>query len=247
MRKHFLPGVFLVLATWLSNCTYASNSPFITIGSAASASQVRWTPDPRRGSASSTMSGGRRGTASATCVESGRSDESLDPTLTLLVPDGNTALTTQARPTLTWYLKSEQVANMEFVLYHPEYANPVYTRALEATTGLIEVSLPESAALEAGVSYRWTVFVDCKSSNSSIYTRSFVERTEVPIELDANAVSPLDQAAFYAAQGVWYDALNLLIGAYRQDAQPNTLTELRNLLQQGNADIPIEVSLAVES
>lgn len=246
MRKHSLLGALFMLATWFSSSTYASNGYALTVSNAAAnTDRVRWTPDPRRGSASSTMSGGRRGTASATCALD--RNDSLDPTVTLLVPNGNAVLTTQAQPTLTWYLKSEQVADMEFVLYHPEYADPIYTQKLESATGLVEVTLPESAALEVGTSYRWTVFVGCQSSASSIYTRSFVERVEAHSDLDTSAMSSLDQAAFYASQGIWYDALNLLLGAYRQNAQADTLGELRNLLQQANTEIPVELCLAVES
>lgn len=246
MRKHASLGALFVLATWFSSCTYASNGYLWSVGSAASANQVRWTPDPKRGSASSTMSGGRRGSAVAACaLEGDRSSGYLDPAITLLVPDGDAVLTTEAQPTLAWYLKSNQAIDMKFVLHHPEHADPVYTQELKSAAGLVEISLPAAAALEVGVPYRWTVFVNCESSDSFVYTRSFVERIEAPSELDT-ITSSLDRAAFYASQGIWYDALNLLIGTYRQGAQADTLVELRSLLQQINTEIPVEVSLAVE-
>ncbi len=89
---------------------------------------------------------------------------------------------------------------MEFVLHHPEQADPIYTEALKSATGLMEVTLPNSVALEVGVPYRWTVFVSCRSSNFSIHTRSFVERTEAPNESELPTASSLDQASFYASQ-----------------------------------------------
>jgi len=194
------------------------------------------------------MSGGRRGSAAATCVSNSDSDsDRLDPAVTLLVPNGSVVLTTKAQPTLAWYLESEQAVDMEFVLHHPEHADPVYTKALKSATGLMEVALPDSAALEVGVPYRWTVFVSCNDSDFSVHTRSFVERIEAPDELTLPIASSLDQASFYASQGIWYDALNLLIGAYRQDAQSAALVELRSLLQQADAEVPIELSLSVES
>ena len=248
MRKRYLLSTLCVLAIWSSSYTSVHNSHRLTVGSAANASKVRWTPNPDRGSASSTMSGGRRGTASATCA----SDEHhLEPTITLLVPEETVAFTTKAQPTLVWYVEGDQAKEMEFVLFHPERANPVYVQEIQPATGLIEVTLPESAALEVGVSYRWTVLVACDHNDLLAHTRSLIERVEISSEmsnemLGVEAIS-LDQASLYASQGIWYDALNSLIGAYRQDAQTAVLQELYSLLQQANTEVPMELSLAVES
>ncbi len=244
MSKRYLLGAFCMLATWSSSYAPVHTSSRPTIGSAANADEVRWTPDPKRGRASNTLSGGRRGTASATCAL----DDRLKPAVTLLVPEETIALTTKAQPTLAWYVEGNQTAEMEFVLFHPEHADPVYTREIQSATGLVEVTLPESAALEVGVPYRWTVFVACDHDNFSVHTRSLVERIEVPnAALDVSAMSSLEQASLYASQGIWYDTLNSLIDACRQDARTIVLQELRSLLQQINTDVPIELSLAVES
>ncbi len=159
---------------------------------AAAQADVRWTPNPDRGSASSTLSGGRRATSASACAL-----VSLvpDPAVTLLVPDGATGLTTEAQPTLSWYLESNQTADMEFVLSHPDKATPVYTQRLRADSGLIEVALSKSAALEVGTRYRGTVFVTCNGGANKVHARSFVERV-ADSELDAmvSTLTPMERA-----------------------------------------------------
>lgn len=245
MSKRYLLGAFSVLAVWSCSHTPIHVSRHLTIGSAANADEVRWTPDPKRGRASNTLSGGRRGAVSATCAQG---DHSLRPAVTLLVPEEAIALTTKAQPTLVWYVEGNQAAEMEFVLLHPEHADPIYTKKIQSAIGLVEVTLPESAALEVGVPYRWTVSVTCDHDNFSVHTRSLVERVEMPNAApNTSVMSSFEQASFYASQGIWYDALNLLIDAYRQDAQIAVLQEFRSLLRQINTDMSIEPSLAGKS
>lgn len=244
MSKYHILGAFLALTTW--PCTYtpttSTQAAGLQVGAAAQAN-VRWTPNPERGSASSTLSGGRRGTSSAACA---LDDAQIpDPAITLLVPEGSQGLTTEAHPTLSWYLESKQPAEMEFVLSHPEKATPVYTKRLMAESGLVEVALPESIALEVGTRYRWTVFVTCNGGENKIHARSFVERV-VNSELAASvgAMTWMEQADAYAETGIWYDALNTLISGYREESQMSTLIEIRNLLDQANTEVPLELFLA---
>ena len=59
--------------------------------------------------------------------------------------------------------------------------------------------------------------------------------------------SPLELASSYAAQGIWYDALNTLVSAYREESEMDTLLEIRSLLRQADAEVPLDLSLAAES
>ncbi|NJM96952.1 MAG: DUF928 domain-containing protein [Phormidesmis sp. RL_2_1] len=248
MGKHHILGTFLTLAAWsiayVPGPTGIGFSSF-QVGAVAQAG-VRWTPNPDRGSASSTLSGGRRGASASACAL----DSSLpDPAITLLVPDGATGLTTEAQPTLSWYLESQQATDMEFVLSHPEQADPIYTKSVRAEAGLVEVILPASAALEVGTRYRWTVFATCNGGENEVHARSFVERV-ADSHLSAAGVAdmtPLDRAHAYAAQGIWYDALNTLVSAYREDGQISTLLEIRDLLEQAKTEVPLDLSLATAS
>ncbi|MGB7086516.1 MAG: DUF928 domain-containing protein [Phormidesmis sp.] len=244
MSKYSIVGVFLALAACSSTYVPASTSLSSgwQVGSPARA-DVRWTPNPDRGSASSTLSGGRRGASASACAPN---SQLSDPAVTLLVPEGATGLTTEAQPTLSWYLESETAADMEFVLSHPEQATPVYTQRLRSAQGLVEVALPAAAALDVGTRYRWTVFVACDGTAKEIHARSFVERiadsdleTSVPTMTTSS-----ERASAYAAKGVWFDALNALMSAYRTEPRPDTLSDLQALLEQAQADVPIESLLA---
>ena len=246
MSRYYILGAFLALATWSG--TFVSAAPSLAgslqVGSAAQAG-VRWTPNPDRGSASSTLSGGRRGAAASACAL----DSLLpDPAVTLLVPDGTTGLTTAAQPTLSWYLESENMTDMEFVLSHPDQATPVYTQRMSAAPGLVEVTLPESAALEMGTRYRWTVFVSCNNGDNEVHARSFVERVaDSELETAVDSMEALERAEAYAAKGIWYDALNTLVSAYREESQISTLLEIRDLLEQASTEVPLDLSLATAS
>lgn len=246
MSKYHIFGAFLALAAWSS--TYASathhQASRLQVGSAAQAG-VRWTPNPDRGSASSTLSGGRRGTSASACALDSLAPDSA---VTLLVPDGTTGLTTKAQPTLSWYLETHQAAEMEFVLSHPDRATPVYTQRLQANSGLVEVTLPDSAALEVGTRYRWTVFVTCNDGSNEVHARSFVERVaDSELETTVSTTTSIEKADAYAAKGIWYDALNTLIEAYQADSHLSTLLEIRDLLNQANIEVPLDLSSAAAS
>jgi hypothetical protein len=254
MSKYRFLGALLMLATWsgayVPNSSQASSQASSQgattqgrwqVGAVAQAG-VRWTPNPDRGSASSTLSGGRRGTSASACALDA---EIPDPAITLLVPEGSAGLTTAAQPTLSWFLESKNTVDMEFVLSHPDQATPVYTKHVTADAGLVEVALPESAALEVGTRYRWTVFVSCNNGENEVHARSFVERVaDSELAGSAGALSDLELASAYAERGIWYDALNTLINAYRDDSELNTLLEIRELLNQANTDVPLDLSLA---
>ncbi len=245
MRNFHILSAFLMLTAWSGSFTPAGPSTVgsFQLGSAANA-EVRWTPNPDRGSASTTMSGGRRGTPFAACA---LDDDRPDPAITLLVPDGGVNHTTQAHPTLSWFIESEDIVDMEFALSHPDQAEPIYIQQVQSKAGLVEVTLPNSVPIELGTPYRWTVFVKCEDGEYNVHTRSFVERVAESSVSSTTTMSPLERANAYAAQGVWYDALNTLVASYRQDREISTLVEIRDLLRQANAEVPLDISLATES
>lgn len=243
--KYRILGALLTLAAWSGSYAPATTQAGgFQIGSAAKAG-VRWTPDPDRGSASSTLSGGRRGTSASACALNSLEP---DPAITLLVPEGATGLTTKAQPTLSWYLESKDVAEMTFMLSHPDQATPIYTQQISAVEGLIEVPLPASAALEVGTRYRWMVFLSCNNGENEVHARSFVERVAGDtLAVDVSGLSQTQQAEAYAENGVWYDALNSLVSAYRAESQISTLLEIRELLEQADTEVPLDLSLATAS
>ncbi len=242
--KYRILGALVSLAAWSVSYAPAPQAIGLQIGTAAQAG-VRWTPDPDQGSASSTLSGGRRGTSASACALDSLAP---DPAITLLVPEGATGLTTKAQPTLSWYLESENVAEMTFMLSHPEQATPIHTQHISASEGLVEVSLPDSAALEVGTRYRWMVFLTCNNGENEVHARSFVERVaEDSVATDISSLSETQQAEAYAESGIWYDALNSLVSAYRAESQMSTLLDIRGLLEQADTEVPLDLSLATAS
>lgn len=209
----------------------------IEFGSAASASQtqrVRWRPNPKLGSARSTLSGGRRGSAIARCEAS---QTAKPATMTLLVPQSDQGLfTTEANPTFFWHTETDRPLTAQFILSDPASAEPIFTKTVAIDhAGTSRVALPTEVALKAGTRYRWTVLLACNGGASKeVVARSFVERIEnADLQQRIRSQSDLDRASSFAAEGFWYDAIAALIDAAQQD--PNhaqVKTELRSLLSQ---------------
>ncbi len=118
MSKYRVFGALLIVAAWPTTYISAPTGASVQIGAAAQAG-VRWTPNPERGSVSSTLSGGRRGISTSACVAVGKPDSAI----ILRVPKGATGLTGVAQPK-SGYLESQQTTDRKFVLSDPGQANP---------------------------------------------------------------------------------------------------------------------------
>jgi hypothetical protein len=168
-------------------------------------------------------SGSQRGGAS-------RGDcPNVSPHLTALVPLVKTAnstgnglvwgQTTVAQPTFWFYipyaLNSDHPA--EFVLLDEQnkyvYQTPLFSDETSMShSGIIRVKLPETVALEPGQIYQWVFMLNCEVDNP-IFTRGAIQRVAATPELTAQlaqASTPEAKARVYAANGIWFDALNLL-------------------------------------
>ncbi|MEO0757092.1 MAG: DUF928 domain-containing protein [Cyanobacteria bacterium J06648_16] len=194
-------------------------------------SQIRWRPNPDRGTASSTLSGGRRGAIATRCAADG-------PSLALLVPNqSESLLTTAVQPTVAWYVETERTVQMDLLLSHPDQAMPVYSKTLTADqTGMLQVTLPE---LESDIRYRWTVFLRCDRTTAEVYSRSFIERVTASHLAMPTHASGIERAGIYANAGIWYDACDTLLTHYQQTQQPELLAALHRLLSQASPDHPL--------
>lgn len=205
-----------------------------TTSSTQSTQRVRWTPNRRLGSARSTLSGGRRGQATASCDYS---TSTPSTTLALLVPNpGDGLFTTAANPSFFWHIDTSQPISARFILSDPKTAEPIFTKDLRIEeTGISRIDLPDNVPLQVGTRYRWTVLLACKPSTfGEVAARSFIERIAQPTPQNAlKTESPLDRAVRYASKGIWYDTLSTLITASQADpANPTLKAELRSLLTQ---------------
>lgn len=229
------PTIAWLVCVTLSFVTFSSfGALLLESASANSRQRVRWRPNPKMGSARSTLSGGRRGQAIAHC-EINRSTRPIAKAL--LVPQGEQSLlTTAANPTLFWYTETDRPVTARFILSDPTVADPVLTQTVEIDrTGVTRVALPAGVTLKSGVRYRWTVLLACGGGTSGeVAIRSFVERVEDAELLQrVQSQSLLDRAASFAAAGIWYDAIAALMDATQQDPENSHLKEeLRSLLLQ---------------
>jgi hypothetical protein len=198
--------------------------------------RVRWQPNRNMGSIGSTLSGGRRGHAIATCAAA----KALQPMAIIpLVPSGNTRLlTTSIRPTLHWYTNTTQAISVKFILSDPNAAEPLVIQDLEtAKSGIFGIVLPAQVQLKPGIRYRWTLWAVCPNSPASeITARSVIEVIDQPaLQTQVAGKSLLDQAVLYAENGIWYDALTAFMQARQQDpANPQVLAELQAFLMQAD-------------
>lgn len=164
-------------------------------------------------------------------------------------------LTTDERPSFWFYVPyTKDIANAsaEFVLQDSQ-ENEVYQNAvsLPEKPGVISVNLPSTTApLEVGKTYRWFFKVNCSGQESAsipIHVEGDVQRINLNSNL-ANQIAtaqPQEQIAFYAENGIWFDALNLL--AQLRKANPNNaslVSDWQSLLESirlGNiAKVPLK-------
>lgn len=177
----------------------------------------------------------------------------VETQLTALVPFTQTAptetdvwgFTTQANPTFLFYVPYSKDAGypMEFVLQDQD-ANIIYEKAiaLPDKPGIISVSLPTDApALAVDKQYRWFLTVECEQQNSSppIYVEGVIQRVQLKPEITQKleTVSPSEKFDIYAANGIWFDAAEILF-QLRQKNPQNTAIEnkWRNLLTSISLD-----------
>jgi hypothetical protein len=128
-----------------------------------------------------------------------------------LVPDTHVGLTTRAQPALPWFLSEDVGCRIDFVLNAPGRDQPLVEKTLEGPfrAGVQRVELSRfDVKLEPNVAYEWSVSIvrdperrarDAVAGGSILRRGSDSERTPAP-----------DDAARYANEGLWYDALDAL-------------------------------------
>lgn len=132
------------------------------------------------------------------------------------------ALTAAAHPTFWFYIPYAVTGDepAEFVLFD-DRRRMIYRKqdiVLSNEPGIVGISLPETApALEVGRMYRWNFQTRC--GGEVVFVEGWIQRAELDAEITAeiDRALPLEQAALYAENGIWYDALTLLGNLRRED------------------------------
>ena len=128
--------------------------------------------------------------------------------LTAIVPNSNTGLTTQANPTLFFYVPQTS-ATLELVLRDQDKE---YKQTYKSSEKAGIVSIPfNQASLEVGKKYRWSFSIICNPKERS--KDKFVEggikriKTEAQLTNKLATASPEERANLYAEAGIWQDSL----------------------------------------
>lgn len=134
-------------------------------------------------------------------------------------------LTASASPTFLFYIPYSLTPKLPalFIL-QDEQGNNIYQTSLTASStypSIAKVRLPATAPLQVGKMYHWYFVIDCHP-DAPPQVDGWVQRTVISPTLSnqLQQASPSQRVAFYAANGIWYDALMTLAqlrSAYPQD------------------------------
>ena len=133
--------------------------------------------------------------------------------LMAVVPQRNHGLTTAQRPNL-WIYLPETTAKQAILSIREEGNTPHWQQSVNLTeeAGVTGIKISDDAPiLEVGKNYQWAVILVCgdrPNPNDPVVT-SWIER--VAAETSQSSSLPLEKASNYAQQGIWYDALNVLM------------------------------------
>ena len=162
----------------------------------------------------------------------------LEDAVTLLVPQNHTATTVSARPTFFWNLSQKLSLPLRFTLLEPG-KKPILTKELKPEPGIIALKLPQnSAPLEVGKTYRWTVTVVCNPSKPSrnLFAQAWIERVSLPTEAQlSNYTKDTSFCSLsYAKAGIWYDALacNYEKLVQNQNTSDNSWQQFQTLIEE---------------
>lgn len=130
-------------------------------------------------------------------------------------------LTTSSRPTFWFYVpytssSAESSSHAQFTLRDTE-SNEVYRSkvALPTNPSVINITLPSNVALQVNKPYQWFFKVRCAEQQAAsvpIYVEGSIQRVNLnpSIISQLETATPVQKAAIYAANGIWFDSINIL-------------------------------------
>jgi len=191
MSMRILAGVFLVILAVAEAGAQSAQQQ--------SSDEVEYRP-PLRGAPARRVGGSSRGSKTAL------------PAVSVLAPD-HVGLTVSEQPTLYWFISKPTAVRVELTLIDSDGARPLVEAAVKGDApGIHRLDLAQHGVrLKPDIEYQWSVSLvpnPDERSNDTIST-GVVKRIMAPPELAAKlgAAGKDAQAAVYAQQGIWYDAL----------------------------------------
>lgn len=157
-----------------------------------------------------------------------------------IAPQTNFGTTTQAQPTLLWYISASTAKVAEFELRNDQ-EEVIYVQPIQLTgeAGMLKLQLSQTQPLEVGQRYHWYFALVCDDQDRSgdVITEGWIERIPPNAELEnqLNQAEAIDRATLYAQAGIWYDALATLMDLQTTQFDQAVLSERwRNLLSSVN-------------
>jgi hypothetical protein len=146
------------------------------------------------------------------------------------MPSNEQALTVADHPTFFVYIPQTSAQKAMFVLrddnedYYYKTTLPISSKA-----GVVSFKLPADApALKSGKSYKWSFVLMCTAEirPDSPWVEGEIKRIEPNSGGTLDNLPPLERAALYGKNGIWYDTLASL--AEERRLQPDNLTLATN-------------------
>ena len=149
-----------------------------------------------------------------------------------LMPKRNYGLTLQEHPPIFIYLP--KTSAQQVVLVFRDETGESYERAflpINARTGIVNFTLPnEKPPLEVGKNYQWSLAIVCGETvqPEDPTFKGWVQRVaQTPeVESELRQKSAIEQAAWYGANGYWYDMLLAMVQAKQTHPDDVNLTKL---------------------
>lgn len=162
--------------------------------------------------------------------------------LTAIIPvtEQRLELTTLPHPTVLIYIPKTVAKTATFVIVDKSSDSMVYKTEinLQKQPGILAIEMPKNQPeLQAGINYRWTVSLECNSSNPP-FVQGWIKRIQPSSELTQalQEKTSADQWLVYANEGIWYDAIAAL--AVLRQAEPNN-PELESYWQKLLQDVKL--------
>ncbi len=167
----------------------------------------------------------------------------VSPNLYALAP-AHIGTTTYEHPTLYWYQSDATTAKIEIGINKEGKTEPVFETEFinERRPGIHKIELSKyKVKIEKGVEYEWyiTIIKDTEDHSKDVIASGVIKRIDPPqsVSLNLQTKHIEDLIYIFAAEGIWYDALECVSKLIEQQPTNDAYRELRaELLDEG--DLP---------
>jgi Domain of Unknown Function (DUF928) len=183
-----------------------------------------------------------------------------------LIPANQLGLTAKEAPILLFHVDnrdrtiSPKTISLEIELHSVDdqyeeellYNNRISVPTVEIPA-IIGFRIPEIVYLQLKLEqfYQWSIAINCGKdtgdiSRDSDYIGGFIYPTQLDAQLAAEIAKskPIEQAAIYAANGIWYQAIDILAQLRKSDPNNQKLAaDWENLLRSAGFDTRYDIKL----